>query len=260
MRPTLCLILLLTVGACRFDSPDTPTETPPVILRDSYPVANADSIGLEPLDIVLRFNEAIPVTEVTTLRMVPKPSSAGIFEAAGTGRELVWHDVVRVPAPSHKLLVDGPHFLQPELLEFYPEAPYSGAAISGNARLVQPNGNAENTVLYALRMSPGGRAVADSLFGYPIEDVTIAEYIPTQGLPWYRFDQLAGGMSYVVVGILDTDGDGRYSVFTDWWAYPIDRATGRARSIVAVSPILGEVTDALVELVAPGTLPPPFAF
>ncbi len=253
----LALLVLAGVGGCLFEESDVPTRTPPLLLRQSVPADSTEFTGpiSEPLTVVLTFNRVTSVEEVPTLFLVPAPLSEGPFEAFGSGRSLRWVDLVRQPARAYQLLLDGPQMPAPRLLVFYPGEKAGAGAMSGTVRGQGVPGDVLQTVVFALRVTGASFDRADSLAGLPIEDLSLAGPAPQGGTTRYRFTQLWIGAPYLVVGILDTSGDGVYSIEDDWWGYPWDSRSAQPRFVDAAS-VFEESTDVDFDLLPPESVPP----
>lgn len=103
------------------------------------------------------------------------------------------------------------------------------------------------------------------MFGRPVMGVTSSVVVSTEEGGWFRLAGLKLWVGYVVVGIVDTNGDGVYDPLEDWWGYyrdPLDTAlevvAGVTFGPLFDPPLPGLWPKTDFALLAPGSLASPF--
>lgn len=246
---------LLTSGGCRNDEFVAPVERPPLLFRSSVPADSTEGF-YEPdgLTLSLTFRREVFEGDVTTSLVVPRPLSAGaqVF-GRNSPREWLYEDVVFDPdVNTYRWLVDGPSMLGPLLITFHPGEPTAlSGRIPGELKIGAPYQDADGVVVYALRrIRRGGEAPLDSLLGLPISAITLvrAESPGTEGVGFVVSDLILGD-PYLLVAVLDTNGDGRTVPGEDWWGYPRTE-TLEPMEVLARSPY--DATPVVFEIARPG--------
>jgi hypothetical protein len=277
LHPLLSALLLLAfVQGCGFDNADIGTDPPPLIVRTQGTAPRDSTENLfdpEGLSIVVNFNRPIAAGEVIHVELVPRPADMPTVQNPGSNaREIVLGNVILDPAFSaYRLILDGPSMPAPKVLSYYSDVhSATEGAMHGHVRISRGRTQPDNVLVYAL--VPAGResefnltGSEDTILGRPVLGVTSTIIVSTEEGGWFRLAGLANWRSYVVLAILDTDGDGAYDLDTDWWGYYRDELD-IPREVVAGVSLGGLFTPPLPELrndvdfwlLAPGSLDPKF--
>ena len=221
-------VLLAGAVGCRTETPQAPTERPPLLFRSSVP---ADStVGVHEtagLDLSITFNRDLASDDITTSVIHPRPLDRGRLRiGANADRELVLEGVVLDPEiNAYRWLVDGPELLEPIRILFFPrdDEAYS-PAMSGRVEIGEPGGSVDGTLvlLCGIRRDAEFRDRHDTMFGLPIEQSVFVRAGSQERSAAWRARDLEEGREYFVIGIRDTDGDGRYDLLNDWWGFHQD--------------------------------------
>ena len=257
--PTIALLALL--AGCQFTEPDQPVESKPLIFRSSTP---ADSVtGLhdpEGLDFVARFNRDISAAEVTTNLLMPGPSAVGGVEVGTAGAvEVVWEDaVLDDDLAAHTWLIDGPDFVRPVVLRFFPgdDVLTHVGVVTGTISISPPRTTAEGSMLFVMAAGVPDTSFAPdtpTMLGLPIvAAVRIGQARGVRRNP-YGVGNLDPQYRHLVVAIEDTDDDGRYEPREDWWGYARDPLQPDVPLLVRPAQFADPVD---FEIVRPGALAP----
>jgi len=268
------LIVAVIIAGCGFDKADIPAETPPLQLGRGTTPADSTEYLFDPdgLNRVVMFKRAMEGREVTHLQLIPTPAVMGpILNPASNPRQVLLQSVVLDTIyPAYRLVMDGPTMTEPEILSYYSRnhSAFEGA-MQGNVMISRGDGRPHGVLVYAL-VPPGleddfplhgGEA---TILGRPIVGATKALVLSSSEGAWFR---LGVGLfhRYLVLAIVDTDGDGEYDPTADWWGYYRDEADGPLEVLSgvpfgsALEPPLPEMrTDVDFWMMPPGSLDPSF--
>lgn len=223
----LFLILAMAAGlpACEDDFVQL-VVPPPLFVRFTTPADSAELDVGDPVHLSITFNRTLTLREIS-IQLFPPPISAGALTLTGSGRNVTWFDVVTDPEwRVQTLLLDGPHMEIPYSMSWYTGAPVPNASFSGNVvsedtTRVKPLG----AVVFALDwespfnpLEPGSfnEILADQT---AVRSVAVVENLDVRDEGVYAIGNRPTGSRYLVVGVIDTSGDGRYDPFVDWWGY-----------------------------------------
>lgn len=259
----LVALVVSSVAGCRFDNPESPVQTPPLILRSSVPADSAAAAyDAQGLDLIAIFRRDIAAHEHPSAYLIPAPISVGEYHIGlGGAKQVVWESVIFDPdVKTYRLILDGPTMIRPHILTFYPGGkPGLTGAIGGEILIDRAGGDAEDVLVVALDINNLRVANAGMAYlGMPAASVTLPFAKTARTAAKYRLNGLILGEPYLVFAISDTNNDGEYDVETDWWGYmrsfefetPFFATAGHA----FVSQVYPEPSDIDFSLVAPGTL------
>jgi hypothetical protein len=278
LRPWTLLVLAIAAvgGACGFDPPTIDIETPPLIARPEGTTPRDSTEYLHDqsgLPLVVNFNREFTRGEVTHVQLVPMPPDVGPLLNPGVNpRQLLLESVVFEPRFSaYRLVLDGPAMPEPVVISYYSAGhEITEGAMHGHVAYPRWGREPLNVMVYALlpswREDEVERTGSEELmFGRPVLGVTRTIVVPTEEGGWFRLAGLELGAHYFVVGILDTNDDGRYDPEIDWWGYYRNFADHPIEVMAGVSfghlftpplpPLNDHVDFAILE---PGSLDAPF--
>lgn len=236
-RVALCVVALaqaLALLACREDSTAPEILEPPSLLRATVPVDSTENI-FGPTDFSMTFRRSVSEHDIA-VQVYPGPLSAGPLILSPTGRTLTWFDVeLDRHRKAYRFLIDGPSMAFPETVELFPGSyPAVSGRMGGCLSLTQPGADLSEVVVFALlpgEFDTSTDALPRLFRGQHPEMITKTGLQPGGCDTFYFFTYLEL-VPHVIIGVLDTSGDGRYDLSDDWWGY---RGTDYAATAVMPS-------------------------
>jgi hypothetical protein len=267
------IALAATAAGCGFDNADIAAETPPLQLGTGTTPVDSTEYLFDPagIDLVVGFKRPMDGQEVTTLQLVPTPERMGeVLNPATNPRQILLQDVVLDTVyPAYHLVLDGATMIAPEILTWFSgkKSAFDGA-IQGHVFIPRGDTRANGAMVYAL-VPPGLEhkfplhGGEETILGMPIVGATRAIAIQTEEGAWFRLGDLLLFNRYVVLAILDINGDGRYELEEDWWGYYRDEvdallevASGVAFGSTLDPPLPELRTNVDFWILRPGSLDP----
>lgn len=238
---TLPWIVLAGLLACEDDFTD-PQERPPLTVTGTamVPAEEAQLLPDDPIDISVPFNRAPDGLDNVLFRLFPEPGSAGEITPSPSGRILTWNDVVSAPdVRVQRLLINGPTMEAPFLRSWFVGGPTPNGLFRGSVLVEESTGiDPSNTLVFALcvfcedafnPLDPASFSVQEPLSLTAVVPPPAKDDIETT----YVMSKLPDRSQYLVVAVLDTNGDGQYDPRQDWWGFYGDQLSNDPRVVTA---------------------------
>ena len=234
LRPLLGLVCLLAPLGCD-DEDEQGIVLPPVEIRRTFPVDQADLRPLSPLDLAVTLTRGTGPGDIQ-MGLYPEPPSVGAITRSNSGRNWAWLDASFSESDScYFWLIDGfrlGYFTnlvngdrvfvrKPELVRIRSSAEREFiVGFAGRITSLNPNVLATGAVVFALPLDSGFNPLEPGTF-----DATkaVGLAVASRGddfvdLPaFYTARFLPMGTGFQVVAIKDTNEDTHYSPIDDWW-------------------------------------------
>ena len=256
--------LLAVLAGCAFEENEQGVVPPPLVLRWTFPADSTESqYRQEGADLIMRFNRLPEADELRLNRIVPAPVEPGTFRLGTEGsREVLWTGVVFDPdVLKYTWWIDGPELVEPAILVLYTGLRgREQGLVTGRITIGRPFTDVPRGILYVLDDDPEAAFVnerTDFVLGLPVFTmVPIGGEDDGDRETTFLVENLTVGDSYLLLAVVDTNGDRDYFPGTDWWGYP--RAVDVPdEPLFVTAGMVREAQPASFEVVRPGALVPP---
>jgi hypothetical protein len=253
---TLCLVppFLLAMAAC-VEAHQELLRPPPILIRNVVPRDSTvvSDQGGWPLSI--DFRTPIEPGELK-LRVVPTPDAFGLPTLSPSGLTLSIANVdLKDGNLKHRLLIDGPRLERPRVLEYTVGSPPIGSILGYLSTPKPAIARVDHAILFAYPESANidPSAPESALSNQPFAIAKIAPRPKATVEAVWGIGSLSSGKYYLIIAIVDTNGDGEYDPSVDWWGYhhPPGDMSIYALQAATLAPLTGSI-----ELRPPGPVGP----
>lgn len=217
--PCSLLLLPLLLAACG-EQPAAPPVEPLPFVRQTVPDDGID-IGDEPsFNLSVTFSGPADPAQVG-IQLFPPADSTGAQQWSPTHRNLTWFEVdfgdtTRV----QRFLVHGTGLRRPSVVSFLLDSARQGAirgrVSSADSSRVTPR----QCLAFAIRSSEPFNTLDPATFHQVRKDqLAVADESQPDGTAIFQIDWMPAGVSFLVIAIADSDGDGQYDPVRDWWGF-----------------------------------------
>ena len=217
------LALLAALTACRRDDPTSSVVPPPLRVRFTSPIdttANVFTGGPIPISVTFRSDVSLDDVEIG---LFPAPVSSGQKTQGISARTITWTDVLLDPDQvGYTVLVDSPHMLTPYRFRFLPGEWTETYGRLGGCVTATDGRPLGDVVVFAIDPGQEGTseaAIPDLFHDRHAQSISLTTRVPGQCDSFYWMQYLKIDVRYLLVAVLDTDGNADYDLYDDWWGF-----------------------------------------